>query len=105
MLGAAAVAIPIFIHLYYRQKAKIVFFSTIRFIRKSFERKAKWLRIQDALLLLLRVLLFSLIPLALAKPALRTMGSVPFLQRPTTAAAIVIDNSFSMGAIIEGVPA
>src|ERR1051326_1942611 len=105
LIGAAAIAVPVFIHLFYRQKAKVVFFSTIRFIRKSFERKARWLRIQDALLLLLRVLLFTLIPLALAKPALRTMGSVPFLQRPTTAATIVIDNSFSMGAVVEGVPA
>ncbi len=105
LLGAAAVAVPIFIHLYYRQKAKIIFFSTIRFIRKSFERKARWLRIQDALLLLLRVLLFALIPLALAKPALRTSGAVPFLSRPTTAAVIVIDNSYSMGAIVDGTPA
>lgn len=102
LAGAAAVAIPIFLHLFYRQRARVVFFSTIRFIRKSFERKARWLRVQDALLLLLRVLLFALIPLALAKPALRTSGSVPFLSRPTTVAVIVIDNSYSMGALIEG---
>jgi len=105
LLGAAAVAAPIFIHLYYRQRAKVVYFSTIRFIRKSFERKAKWLRIQDALLLLLRVLLFALVPLALAKPALRTSGAVPFLSRPTTTAILAIDNSFSMGAVIDGVQA
>lgn len=105
LFGAAAVAAPIFIHLYYRQKARVVYFSTVRFIRKSFERKARWQRVQDALLLLLRVLLFSLIPLALAKPALRTGTSIPFLSRPTTAAVIVIDNSYSMGAIIEGTAA
>ncbi len=105
LLGAAAVAVPIFLHLFYRQRARVVFFSTIRFIRKSFERKARWLRIQDALLLLLRVLLFALLPLALAKPALRTSGSVPFLSRPTTTAILVLDNSYSMGAIIEGTAA
>jgi hypothetical protein len=105
LFAASAVAIPLFIHLYYRQRARVVFFSTIRFIRKSFERKARWLRIQDALLLLLRVLLFTLIPLALAKPALRTRGAVPFLSRPTTTAVLVIDNSFSMGAVVEGIPA
>lgn len=106
LAGLLAGAIPIFLHLYSNRQAKTVDFSSLRLIKLSLETKARWFWLQDVLLLALRVLIFALLPLALAKPALKTTGGqAPMLARPETSAVLIIDNSFSMGATSEGATA
>ncbi len=94
LLGTLFAGIPIIIHLTHRRRAPKVLFPTLRFLRASKERTSRRQRIQDLLLLMLRVLLFVLLALALAQPFLgsRRWG---FGQR--IHAVIVLDNSYSMG--------
>ena len=101
LLGTLAAAIPVVIHLIYKKKAPELHFSTLRFLKLSVERTSHRQRLQDLLLLILRMLLFGLLALALAKPYIRSGG---FLRgRGSTASvAIVMDNSYSMACEHEG---
>ena len=94
LLGTIFAGVPIIIHMIHRRKAPKVLFPTLRFLKVSNERTSRRQRIQDLLLLLLRVLLFLLLALALAQPFLgsRRWG---FGQR--IHAVILLDNSYSMG--------
>lgn len=100
LLGMAATAIPVILHLVYRRRAPRIEFSTLRFIRLSAERTARRRRIQEWLLLLLRVgVIFLLAVAVLARPEdlLLRSGS-----GGSAAVAIVMDNSYSMAAEFEG---
>ncbi|NOZ22737.1 MAG: hypothetical protein GXP25_16790 [Planctomycetes bacterium] len=97
LVGIAAGLIPILIHLIYRKRAPQILFSTIRFIRTSAMKTARRRRIEDLLLLLFRVLLFSLLAIALARPFFRSGG----LLRANAGvnAVVILDNSLSMAAV------
>lgn len=102
LVGAvAAGAIPVVIHMIYKKKAPRVLFSTIRFLKLSVERTAHRQRLQDLLLLIMRVLLFGLLGMAFAKPFVRPGG---LFRGSSTSnnAVLVIDNSYSMGCVHEG---
>jgi len=94
LLGALAAGIPIIIHMIHKRKAPRVLFPTLRFLKASNERTSRRQKIQDLLLLLLRVLLFVLLALALAQPFL---GSRRWGFGERIHAVIVLDNSYSMG--------
>ena len=101
LLGAATAAIPLIIHLIYKKKAPELLFSTLRFLRLSVERTSHRQRLQDLMLLILRMLLFGLLAIALAKPFIRS-GSLFRGHGSTTSVAIVMDNSYSMACELEG---
>ena len=94
LLGTVFAGIPIIIHMIHRRKAPKVLFPTLRFLRASNERTSRRQRIQDLLLLLLRILLFVLLALALAQPFL---GARRWGLGQRIHAVIVLDNSYSMG--------
>jgi len=98
LLGAAAAAIPLILHLLYRKRAPKVPFSTVRFLILSVRRTAHRRRIQELLLLLLRAAALFLLAFGLAGFRLRGGGG------GSGTVAIVLDNSYSMGTLVEGVP-
>ncbi len=97
-LGTAAV-LPIIIHLFSRQKPRILRFPAVRFIRsgkrKSFHRN----RLKHLLLLLMRMALIVLLALVIARPSLRS-GVEADEEAPaadgTPAAVLILDDSLSM---------
>jgi len=97
LIGLMAVAIPIAIHLFGRKRAKVVRFAAVDFLLGSDERVARRLRIRDLLLLLLRVLVCLVLPLALAKPFTSCDASGPEVSAGPQAAVIIIDNSLASG--------
>ena len=99
LLGAVAAAIPIILHLVYRKRAPRVVFGTLRFIRMSAERTARRRRIREWLLLLLRAAAIFLLAVGLAGPIIQSAGVG---TEGSAAVAIVMDNSYSMGAVFEG---
>ena len=101
LLGAASGTIPVIIHMIHKRKAQRVPFPTIRFLKASNERTSRRQKIQDLLLLLLRVLLLVLLSVALAQPFLggRGLGIGPRID-----AVILLDNSYSMTTQHEGTP-
>src|SRR5579862_2276260 len=96
-LGALAlVGIPLLIHLIRRRKLKVVHWAAMEFLLQSQRKQKRRLRIEELILLALRMLIVALAALAFARPVLRALG-VPLLgQNARVYAVIVLDNSFSM---------
>ena len=74
LIGALAGAIPIIIHMIYTRKAPIILFSTVRFLKIAARKTARRRKVEDLMLLIFRVLLFSLLAMALAQPFFRSGG-------------------------------
>ena len=96
LIGLAAAGIPFVLHLLSSIRAQEVYFPTLRFLRMSTQKTARRRRIQHWLLLLLRSAMFALLALAVAEPISRAAGG--WLSKSEYAAAVVLDNSFSMAA-------
>ena len=94
LLGLAAAAIPVLLHLLSSVRAPEVFFPTLRFLHLSMHKTARRRRLEHWLLLLIRSLLLALLALAVAEPFLRARAG--FLADPRTAAVVIVDNSYSM---------
>ncbi len=97
LLGLAAAAIPIVIHLLNLRKLKTLEFSTLRFLKELQRTSIRRLKIRQWLLLLLRTLLVVFLVLAFSRPAIR--GSLAGLgsTEASTGMVIVLDDSPSMG--------
>src|SRR5882724_2001286 len=94
LFGAAAVAIPVIIHLLNKRKFERVTWAAMRFLRMSVEQNERRVKIEDLLLLLLRCLMVLLLALALARPALKSATAGFFGQSGVTA-VVVVDQSYS----------
>ncbi|MCC6125007.1 MAG: BatA domain-containing protein [Pirellulales bacterium] len=97
LIAALAAAIPVLLHLIDRRQAKKLPFPTLRFLKLSAEKTRRRKRIHDLLLMLLRAAVLLLIALGLAKPTVTNLSAL--WGGADTAAAIILDNSASMGAI------
>jgi hypothetical protein len=102
LVGALAGLIPIIIHMIYTRKAPIILFSTVRFLKIATRKTARRRRVEDLLLMIFRILLFSLLAVALAQPFFRSGGI--FGANAAVNAAIVLDNSMSMATEQERQP-
>ena len=96
LLGLAAVAVPVIIHLRLRHRSRVVAFPSLMFISRAPYRSVRRRRLRDLLLLALRCLALALLALAFARPLFRSDAA------DNTAAAsrltvVLLDNSFSMG--------
>jgi hypothetical protein len=99
-LGMIGVALPILIHLLGRGHARVSRFPTLRFIDASRLLPTKRSRIQDPLLLAVRIAIVACAALALAQPLVLTPGRRQALDRGL-ARAVIMDTSASVrrGAI------
>jgi len=96
LVGLAAAAIPVLIHLLNRPRARVERFSTLEFIRRLHIRKSKRLRVRELLLLALRVLLIALVALAFARPALQGALAGRLGGQARSSVCVVLDVSHSM---------
>jgi hypothetical protein len=104
LLGLAAAAVPIAIHLIGRRRAPVKRFGAIDFLFGSNKRVARRLRLRELLLLAVRVAACLAIPLALAKPFVSCSSAGMTVARGPQAVVLVLDNSFAMAARDGGVP-
>jgi len=89
-----AIAIPILIHLFNFRKHKIIYFSSIRFLKEIKEDNRKKSNLKNLLILLSRILAISCLVLAFAKPYIPINSK----NKTTSNVFIYVDNSFSMDA-------
>ena len=96
LLGLAAIAVPIVIHMIQRERKEVIEFPSLMFVRRipfhSFRRQ----RIRHWFLLLLRCAALALLAVAFARPFVRA----PALAAVTDGArevVVLLDRSFSMG--------
>jgi hypothetical protein len=98
-LGAlAALAIPIVIHLVFRQRPKRVELGTLRFLRVVLEHNARRRRVMRWLLLALRMACIAMLALLFARPYLLAARDAG--QKQTV--AILIDRSATMEVSQDG---
>lgn len=103
-LGALALAgIPILIHLMRKRRVRIVPWAAWEFLLTSTRRNRRRFRIEQILLLLVRIAIVALAVLAFSRPLLRTLGAPTANAAGRCHALIVLDTSFSMGHRREGV--
>ena len=95
LAGAAAVALPVYLHLLRRHRSDPRPFSSLMFFERRTQSSIKHRRLRYLLLLSFRAALLLLLALAFADP---------FIRRPAASVAVnkllllVVDNSFSMRA-------
>ncbi len=95
-MGVLAAGIPLLIHLWNRRRAKVVSFSSIRFLMARHRRRIKRLKLKQILILILRMLVIILIALALARPILKSKWALAAGARAKSSVVIILDNSYSM---------
>ncbi len=94
LLGLAAVAAPIIVHLVRRTRAQKVEFPSLMFVRQVPQRTIRRRTLHNLLLLLLRTLAFLLLVMAFTRPYFGN-GSAES-ERGQRANVILLDTSFSM---------
>jgi hypothetical protein len=95
LLGLAAVAIPIIIHILNRRKARVVEWGAMQFLEASLASRNRRILFEELVLMALRCLLLAALAFALARPFLK--GRI--LVADTGDAqdvALVLDGSMSM---------
>lgn len=91
----AAVAVPLFLHLFDLRQPQTVDFSSLAFVKELQETAVQRVRIKEWLLLALRMLAIACLVLAFARPTL-TGGLASVGSSVRTAHGLVVDNSLSM---------
>jgi hypothetical protein len=88
--------IPVLIHLFNKQKAKKIKFSSLRFLKKLEKRRLKKVKIYQIILIIIRTLLIVLLVFAFARPTFS--GSWSILQEPSanTTATVIVDDGLNM---------
>lgn len=99
LLGLAAAAIPALLHLLQRRMPPEFDFPAVRYLSAAERESARRLKLRHLLLLILRTALIVVIVLAAARPLVPLRGGG---AHQPTAAVIILDNSPSSGAIVDG---
>ena len=96
MLGLAAIAVPIIIHMIQRERKEVIEFPSLMFVRKipfhSFRRQ----RIRHWFLLLLRCTALALLVFAFSRPFFRA-AALTSVTDGAREVVILLDRSYSMG--------
>jgi hypothetical protein len=101
LLGLAAAAIPVLLHLFARREPPTVVFPATRYLAETARAHHRRLTLQHWLLLLVRTLLILVLVLAAAGPSWPSGGVT---THAPTALTLVLDNSLSSAATAGGTP-
>ena len=99
--GLLVAGLPVAIHLIQRRRARVVPFAAIEFLLAGDARQARRLRIQQWLVLALRVGLLAALVLALAKPYVTADAQPAVASGEPSAVVLLLDDSASMAAVNE----
>ncbi|MFQ5790373.1 MAG: BatA domain-containing protein [Acidobacteriota bacterium] len=96
LLGAVALAIPIWIHLTHREKRVIVDFPSLMFLHRIPYRSVRRQKIRHWLLFLLRCLALALLVGSFARPFLDRAGEAAGASGGAREVVVLLDRSYSM---------
>ena len=78
LLGVAAIAIPIVIHLLNRNKPRVINWGAMQFLHAALVTRSRRMQLEEMILLCLRCLSLALISLAMARPFLPSASAIPW---------------------------
>jgi len=96
LAGLLALAIPVLIHLSYRQKSSVIEFPSLMFLQKVPFRSMKRQKIRHWLLFLMRCAAIGLLVLAFARPFIDRPGVAAAMAASDRDVVVLLDNSYSM---------
>ena len=97
LVGLAALAIPVLLHLIQRERKNVVEFPSLMFLRRIPYESVRRRRIRNWALLLLRLAALALIVLAFARPFLRRLQPIGPNAGGAREVVVLVDRSYSMG--------
>jgi hypothetical protein len=97
VLGLAAAAVPVLIHLLSRRRVRRVPWAAMEWLLAAVRRHQRRLRIENWLVLLLRMAALALLGLGLARWILSDSALAEILK-PRRSVILVLDTSYSVGA-------
>jgi hypothetical protein len=93
LAGLSAIGIPLLVHLVHRNRARVVRWGAMLFLEPVLRTRSRRLRLEQLVLLLVRMAVPLLLALVMARPVWRgSVGDVP------TSFVALVDTSFSMDA-------
>lgn len=101
LLGLFAAAVPLLLHLFARREPPTVVFPATRYLAETARARHRRLTLQHWLLLLVRTLLIAALAFAAAGPTLPATGVA---THAPAAMVLVLDNSLSSAATVDGTP-
>ncbi|HEY3324836.1 MAG TPA: BatA domain-containing protein [Planctomycetota bacterium] len=96
--GLVAVSAPIIIHLLHRSRVVPHDWGAMMFLEELLAERARRLRMQEIILLLVRALIVGCLALALMRPALQSRTAGVRAKDVRTSAVLLLDDSYSMNA-------
>jgi hypothetical protein len=94
LVGAAAVAIPILLHLFRRKTDVVVDFPAVRLLHKAPVERQRRRRLRELILLALRIAALALLALAFARPYIQAAS----VAVPSPVMVVALDTSLSLSA-------
>ncbi|HUR29016.1 MAG TPA: BatA domain-containing protein, partial [Planctomycetota bacterium] len=97
LVGAALAAVPLLIHLLNRQRFKPLAWAAMRFVEAAYRKTRRRARLENLLLLLLRMAAIALLAFALARPFVGARSALSGMTEKRRDVAILVDASYSTG--------
>ena len=95
-IALAGLAIPVLLHLTQREKKQVVFFPSLMFVRRIPYKSVRRRKIQNWLLLAVRMAALALVILAFARPWLQLADAAMPIGSGAREVVVLLDNSYSM---------
>ncbi|MGE3317576.1 MAG: BatA domain-containing protein, partial [Planctomycetaceae bacterium] len=96
LTGLALAGIPIVLHFFYKRQYRETPWAAMRFLLEAARKHSRRLRLEQLLLLAVRVLILAFLATALARPYAELVGGIGESAAPVHR-IVVIDSSLSMG--------
>jgi von Willebrand factor type A domain/Aerotolerance regulator N-terminal len=96
LAGLAGIALPVIAHLLSRKKYDLVEWGAMQFLELDPSAKRK-IRLEELLLLLVRIGLVAMIAIALARPWIGSQWLGGFVSTQPRDVVLIVDGSYSMG--------
>ena len=97
LIGLAAIAVPVFLHLLNRERKGVIAFPSLMFLERVQYREIRRQTIRHPLLLALRCLALALLAAAFARPFLDRAPTVAADAGAARELVVLVDRSYSMG--------
>jgi uncharacterized membrane protein len=97
LIGLAALAIPVLLHLIQRERKNVVVFPSLMFLSRIPYQSVRRRRIRNWLLLLMRLAALALVVLAFARPFVRRTDPAAASGSGAREIVVLVDRSYSMG--------